>query len=323
MRAILLKEIFANKRILLIFLISIFFAMPVWAQDMELVSRELDRYSQEQQGSAVPSPEVRVSVKKTHSFEMGSETYDYKYVETDGGSEVMNYKGSYQGLFAAYTFRPADMDSFLKELALNIFRLEARYASGRVDYTGGYSDGFTITPMTYSGVKDYVYELRGLLGWEYDWIGGWQIGPYTGVGLRYLNNGGKAMPYGYDRESKYLYIPVGVTFHKDFRRGWRLGFNMEYDALVKGRQTSHLENLDPEVGAVNNAQRNGTGWRGSCKIEKDLPRLKLSVEPFYRYWNVKSSVFEPIISAGEPTGWWLYEPDNTTEEIGIKIGVGF
>ncbi len=290
-----------------IFVTHIFLTAAACAQDMKVVSDELDAYAQ----------------RKKHTFELSAETYSYKYDETVGGEKFMNTKGSYKGLLGAYTFRPVDMDSFFDEIAANIFSVEVSYAVGQVDYDGAYTDGVTVTPFTYSGIDDYTYEVRGLAGREYLWGQGWGLTPYFGVGLRYLNNGSREMPYGYDRESRYMYMPLGFTLNKQFCGGWALAWNAEYDQLVAGKQTSHFENIDPGLNAIENDQRKGFGARTSLKIQKDLAKVKLSVEPFFRYWHIQPSTIDPITYGGDVIVGAGQEPENTTQEFGVKMGVHF
>jgi hypothetical protein len=285
------------------------------AQDMELVSRELDRYSQEDQSPPANSYSTKTPDRKAHTFEMALETYNYKYQETVNGGKFMGNRGQYNGLFGAYTFRPRDVDSFFDEIFANMFRFEVRYALGKVDYTGS---------GNYYGLKDYSYEVRAILGREYYWGESWQFVPYSGVGFRYLNDGLQAYtPGGYNRESRYLYMPIGFTVHKNLRNAWGIGFNAEYDIFLGGKQISHEEDVDPGYSPVSNTQRRGFGARGSLKIEKEIPDMKFCVEPFFRYWHIQDSDAAPEMYQGVPTGWALLEPENTTQEFGIKMGVEF
>ena len=287
---------------------------------MELVSNELDRYSREHERAPVVSsdikvPEIKVSERKVHTFDVGFETYNYKYQETVGGAKFMGNRGQYNGLFGAYTFRPRDVDSFFNEVIANMFRLEGRYALGKVDYTGS---------GNYYGLKDRAYEFRGLMGREYFWAKTWQFVPYAGLGFRYLNDGLQAYaPGGYNRESRYLYMPIGFTVHKDLRYAWGMGFNAEYDIFLGGKQISHEEDVDPGYGSVTNQQKKGFGVRSSLKIEKNIPGMTLSVEPFFRYWHMEKSDIQPELYQGMLTGWGLQEPENTTQEFGVKMGVEF
>jgi hypothetical protein len=283
----------------LIVALNVFLITPVFAQDMQVVSRELDMYLKRQR----------------HTFDLGVETYRYKYVEMMDGDKFMNDRGLFYGLFGAYTFRPVDMDSFLDEVLANVYRVELRYASGKVDYTGS---------GTFEGLKDTAIEARGILGHEYNWGDTCQFMPYAGLGLRYLNDGLQAYaPGGYDRESRYLYIPLGFSIDKGLAGDWGIGLNLEYDLFIQGRQDSHIGDVDPAYDTLTNKQNKGFGARGSVKLEKRFSHMKLSVEPFYRFWHIDDSTVDPITVSGEPTLYGGMEPDNKTQEVGIKMGVQF
>lgn len=336
-----------NRIVLFLYCLTVvLMTTPAFAVNMELVSKELDHYSrygavtvQETEAPEYrPDPEeelvlppsvpvaprvrsvralseVSVPLKKRHTFEMGLETYHYKYAEVIGKDKFMGTKGTYYGFFGAYTFRPADIDSVFKEVAANLYRFEGRYASGEVDYTGS---------GTFKGLEDYIFEWRVLAGKECVWAGGWQVMPYAGIGFRYLDNGlEEYSPGGYNRESKYVYAPIGFTAYKDLRGAWGVGFTAEYDVLLYGRQVSHLQDVDSGYEPLVNSQNKGYGLRGSFRIDKALPYAKVFFEPYYRYWHIQASEIAPIIYGGSMTGYAGLEPENTTQEVGIKMGVEF
>ena len=267
-----------------------------------------------------------------HEFSFGVERYQYKYHEYDSdGAKFMHLRGYYNGLYSTYTFRPADVDSVIEQI-VSFYRAELRYATGRVNYTGGSSDAFgNVTGFTFNGVKDYTYEVRGLLGKEYALGHGWAASPYAGLGWRYLNDGAQVMPGGYNRESKYLYLPLGIDVSVDLPAAWSLVENVEFDWLIKGSQTSHLEDLDSSLRPLVNDQRKGFGWRTSLKVVKAFPHMKFSIEPYYRFWHIQKSSVEPWSTqdgsavAGPIPGTIIvgWEPDNITQEAGVKLGAQF
>jgi len=304
-------------------------AAPAVANDV--VSLALDAYAQEKN---LPSENTMSSVppstRKAHEFEWSFERHSYLYKETVDGAEFMRTEGSFQGILLSYTFRPLDLDSFT-DIIDNLYRLELRYARGEVDYTGS---------GTWDGLKDYMYEVRAVAGREFNVNPSLQITPYLGLGYRYLNNGldqipaqeidGQQFVSGYNRESTYYYLPIGVDVYQQLAGGWGIGGNLEYDLWIKGEQASHLEDMEDAQGVnagidpLYNDQKSGFGLRGSLKIDKSFARVKLGIEPYYRYWKVSDS--QPnVVTAGsgmQIVGGGL-EPRNTTQEIGVKVGVKF
>ncbi len=298
------------------------------AADVDAVSRALDVYTSDYYASpavpvpsqasvapAAPAPVAAAAGPKRHEFGVGTEHYLYKYAERlDDGSKFMSDKGNFNGVFASYTFRPFDVDSMYNELAHMLLRTEVRYASGRVRYVGS---------NEFSGIKDYSYELRGLIGKDYQVAPLLKMTPYSGLGWRYLNDGLDAnQPGGYGRESKYFYAPLGVNIERSLPGRWLVGFNAEYDWLINGLQRSHLEDVDPGYETLNNKQRHGFGWRASLKVVKELPRMSLSFEPYYRFWHIDASDVQPIVWDGLVVGGGQ-EPDNTTSEVGLRLGAQF
>ena len=105
-----------------------------------------------------------------------------------------------------------------------MFRAEGRVAFGQVDYDGGIIDLETseITPYSIDDIDDWVFEGRLLLG--ADWLYGSILNTlYAGIGYRYLNDDISFDPVGYERESNYLYIPIGYQFDNGSEMGWSFG----------------------------------------------------------------------------------------------------
>lgn len=245
-----------------------------------------------------------------HEFGIGFETFNYKYHEFDvDGSKVMNLKGVFNALVLSYAFRPRDIDSIL-ETMVNVFRAELRWGQGKVDYTGALmitdGDGNLIdtTPYEFGGKNDYMVEWRGIMGREYFINPSLVLTPYVGFGWRQLLDKKGSDPYGYDRDQRYVYMPLGVELEKRYASGWALGLNAEYDLFLQG--TQHSTGLTFE-------QTKGNGFRFSGKVLRELKHMSFSVEPFYRYWHIEDS---------KPDAGY-YEPNNKTEEIGVKVGAQF
>ncbi|MEI6437968.1 MAG: hypothetical protein WCO69_04370 [Candidatus Omnitrophota bacterium] len=258
--------------------------------------------------NAVMPPEdmvVRLTQCVRHAFSVAYEFYGYNYQEFVAGAKFMNNKGAYSGLDVEYAYHPEMPKGFAGDLVDGLL-FQGRFAVGQVDYTGS---------GNFSGIDDHMYELRALLTKTHSFAYDVSVTPFLGIGYRYLNDGlEQYTPGGYNRESRYLYVPLGVGLAKKFGDGWSLAMNLEYDHLIDGEQQSHLEDVDPTVDTAINKQRTGYGVRASFKVAKDLThRLSVFVEPFFRFWSIEKS---DIKLSG-------YEPKNTTREVGLKVGVGF
>ncbi len=337
------------KTLLLFLMLAAGFVVPSFADDV--VTRGLDEYARANDLALANISTVKHSIvassnkekvtpgalRKAHEFEFGMEHYAYTYRETVDSAEFMRMEGAYNGVLLTYTFRPVDVDS-LSQMIVNMFRAEVRYASGQVDYTGSGS---------WDGLKDFMYEMRALVGYEHDINPSLRVMPYAGLGYRYLNNGSEAMAAriidgdayysGYNRESKYYYIPVGVQVYQKLAGGWGLGVDLEYDFWSSGKQISHFEDMEDTGGAnagydaMKNRQNKGFGLRGSLKIDKALTGMTLRIEPYYRYWKIEDSEVGFMTKGGALVpvpgmpGYFEagLEPENTTQEIGVRMGLKF
>jgi hypothetical protein len=99
----------------------------------------------------------------------------------------------------------------------------------------------------------------------------------------------------------------------------RLATTIEFDYLVKGRQTSTLSDFNPAFADVTNDQRNGYGIRASMVYEKG----RWMFGPWLQYWNATRSDPAPLIVATGGTYFIVgtaFEPKNKTTEIGLRLG---
>jgi hypothetical protein len=154
-------------------------------------------------------------------------------------------------------------------------------------------------------------------------LGNLTLTPYLGFAFRYLDDNAQERYYGgYERESSYIYSPVGLEAAVRFGRGWSLVAVAEYDQFWVGRQKSHLSYYDRRLNDIENEQDSGYGLRGSVSIRKTAGRVAYALEPFIRYWNIDKSDLDTLTWKGTPIGQ-AYEPANETTEVGLMFTVVF
>ena len=185
-----------------------------------------------------------------------------------------------------------------------------------------------------SGNRDWYMEGRALTG--KDFVGKhWTWSPETGLGLRHLSNALDGVA-GY-RVDNYLYLPLGLTARTAIASHNVLTFNVEYDFLIHGWQTTHdsrfgggdIDATDVAPAFTINGQTDvsfdqhqGRALRAGAKF--DMTR-RLSVEPYWIRWEVQDSIDSNEIvtftvngiTAQENLGF--VEPHNTTNELGVKF----
>ncbi len=253
-------------------------------------------------GSAMAVEEApgQIVIGDMHVFEVGAALSTITYKEPG----TMEESGEMFGVVGSYTYRNGIM-----------MKVEGSYAYGQVDYDGALQDG---TPYQYDGIDDYLFELRGLIGYDFVLSPTTTITPYCGLGHRYLQDDAGEMPVGYDRESEYSYSPVGVTTKTDLENGWYVGVTIEYDIFLSGTQTSHMGDVASWIGDVENDQNDGYGVRGSLVVQNQ----NLVIEPFFRYWDIDES--DPVVIGVIGNQFVaLFEPENNSTEIGLKVAWKF
>ncbi len=268
------------------------------------------------QGSlSSPAPSLNDRLENQNKAEVGFEYNRFRYVEPI--FDLVD-KGNLFGGYINYTARPAKSDSLYDDIA-DVYKVETRFNYGQVDYRSSGSG-------TLDGNHDFTLEGRILVGKDYAVMTDSRLTPYLGFGVRYLNDdsSGRATStgaLGYDRESRYFYIPIGVEFTTRLADGWLVAPNLEYDIFVNGTQTSHLSDVNAGFPDIKNKQRDGFGMRGSLKFIKQNKPINLVVEPYIRYWHIDDS--DETTAAGPIFLVTGLEPENKTTEYGVKLGIEF
>jgi len=244
---------------------------------------------------------------QSQTWEVGAILSKFTYEEPG----LMKDESFFYGIEGSYTFRNQ------KDLMI---KAEGRYSYGKVDYE---STG----TGTMDGIDDYIFEIKGLVGNDFPVSGKSTITPYIGLSYRYLNDdsSGKLSSTeasGYERESNYYYIPIGMEIVTELESGWIFGLLLEYDYFLKGKQISHRSDAAPGLNDIENDQNNGYGFRGSMRFLWKDEHKESVIEPFIRYWDIDESKRVIITYNGSPYAYG-YEPANESTEIGLDITIRF
>jgi len=239
--------------------------------------------------------------KRPWRYAIGAEISHITYSER----QVMREEGIMYGISQSLTYRRGLM-----------LELNGRFSFGDVDYES-----------TESGLLDKIgdtmVEVRFLGGYDFLTSKNVTLTPYIGIGYRYLNDNSNGMvtntgASGYERESNYVYSPIGMDVAVPLNSGVSLGFTGEYDQFWRGMQRSHLSDVHDAFQDIENTQREGNGWRASARIAKETHAVDLSVETFIRWWNISESDTSDLFFANVLVGYG-YEPSNKSVEYGVKL----
>jgi hypothetical protein len=235
---------------------------------------------------------------KKHTFELGPEVSYITYKEPG----VLKEKGTMYGLVGSYTYHNRIM-----------LKVEGRFTFGKLDYyaLGG-------APVPENNNPDYLYEFRGLGGYDFPILKSSILTPFLGIGYRYFYDDVHSRPY--ERESYYLYSPVGIGFITGLGKGWSIGGTGEYDYFWWGKQSSHpIEAV--QIEDIESRLKNAYGLRGSITLGKKYKKIAFEGGPFIRYWDVRK--LEPVSqNVGlpiEPS--WISK--NHSTEVGFKLALKF
>lgn len=257
-------------------------------------------------------------------FELGSETSHFDYQEPEIG---VKDTGIFYGVYGAYTLQAArqvpvrSLKGLFDHIPDNgMLRLDGHANYGKVHYSSDDSGSD-------HGIPDYIVEVRLAGGYTFQLWGSTSITPYFGVGYRYLNDDSSGHRtstgyYGYERESNYVYVPLGFQTKSVLKGKWTWGFTTEYDFLIRGKQITHLDDVASYYNSLRSNQHSGYGIRGSVEFIYHTGPLGLVIEPFVRYWNIKKSDTSTVTCYGMTCGYG-YEPRNHTVVYGMRLGAAF
>ena len=183
------------------------------------------------------------------------------------------------------------------------------YSFGNIDYNSAGTG--TMEKQYYKGrLETYISTDRV--------VGANDLMPYIGVGYRDLldDSGFKTSStnhLGYDRLSQYYYIPVGAIWYISDS----LSLKSQYNHFIEGKQTSFLNEVLPNIYAINPINTQRLGWGIDLTLRSKLNK-KWSYYGFYRSWGIEDSDLascSPLI--------YCMEPKNKTHELGAGISYQF
>lgn len=257
------------------------------------------------------------------TYEIGTEVYHFHYEEP----ELMKQNGFMYGVngrvkvdFAKNDHIKSWSDVLKRVPNFTTFTFDGRFAKGEVDYE-------SVSTGSAKGEKNYMFESRMTIGSTLPVQTDLNVTPYIGFGYRYLNNDSAGIQtttgaYGYERESRYYYMPVGIESKKQLSEDWSYRLLLEYDFFFDGDQISHLDDVSTVYSSVRNDQNKGFGLKTGIKLIKENPNYDFYLEPFWNYWHLERSDFSSITCDNIPCAVG-YEPKNRTSELGFKLGTRF
>jgi hypothetical protein len=291
-----------------------------------------------------PAVEAGLATPSGHEVSAGVASYTYR--EPGGGEPISihapKFVAEYTGTLSLnkrrHVFVQAQVRGTIGSTTYNGW-CSPFLITPNSDSPNGYEfDIGDASPCDESGDRDWYVEGRALAG--KDLIGQrWGWSPYSGLGLRHLSNGTTGSP-GY-RIDDYLYVPIGLTARTAVASHGALSVNLEFDRLLHGWQNTRDSYLGGgEVPATATAPAftidgfsdisfsQSRGWSLRTSATYPIGR-RVSLEPYYVHWKVGASPvnYETVtftvnnVTAHEQLG--AYEPNNTTNEFGVKLGFGF
>jgi hypothetical protein len=247
-------------------------------------------------------------------FEAGLEAFQIGYKEFDEGDLFIREEGSMLGIHLSY----------VQPIAGGLFgRVRLSGAAGSVDYD----------PLDEPVVKDIDQSSGRVelhLGYDFMLKGGTSITPFAGYGARLFEDesGGietESGLVGFDREITYRYIPVGLSASIPAGGRKRINLSAQYNHVIGGEVNNLFSRIEPDAPDVELDLNGGHGLEASAMLSLPVGRRKaINVGPFIRRWELDQSDSFTIVNPDDPDeAILLFEPENRTTEIGVRLSFSF
>ena len=189
------------------------------------------------------------------------------------------------------------------------FLYTLEYSFGNVDYSSAGTG--TMKKQYYKGRLEYYLSTSSKVVAN-------DLLPYIGLGYRDLldDSGFKTSStnhLGYDRLSKYYYLPIGAIWYISDS----LSLKSQYNYFLEGKQISLLNEILPNIYTVNPENTQRLGWGIDLTLRSKL-NSKWSTYGFFRSWYIEDS---DAVSCSALI--YCMEPKNQTHEIGAGISYHF
>tara|TARA_B100000085_G_C18512829_1_gene500422 strand:- start:279 stop:1115 length:837 start_codon:yes stop_codon:yes gene_type:complete len=246
----------------------------------------------------------------TQSAELTLDITSYTYREVDPNDNFFMEDKSAPFLYSLGLRNWGDDTATSNTKSTNFsFLYTLEYSFGNVDYSSAGTG--TMKKQYYKSRLEYYLSTSSRVGAN-------DLLPYIGLGYRDLldDSGFKTSStnhLGYDRLSKYYYVPIGAIWYISDR----LSLKSQYNYFLEGKQISFLNEILPNTYTVNPENTQRLGWGIDLTLRSKLNK-KWSTYGFFRSWNVEDS---DSVSCSALV--YCMEPKNQTHEIGAGISYHF
>jgi len=246
----------------------------------------------------------------TQSAELTLDITSYTYREVDPNDNFFMEDKSAPFLYSLGLRNWGDDTATSNTKSTNFsFLYTLEYSLGNVDYSSAGTG--TMKKQYYKGRLEYYLSTSSRVGAN-------DLLPYIGLGYRDLldDSGFKTSStnhLGYDRLSKYYYVPIGAIWYISDS----LSLKSQYNYFLEGKQISFLNEILPNTYTVNPENTQRLGWGIDLTLRSKLNKT-WSTYGFFRSWNVEDS---DSVSCSALI--YCMEPKNQTHEIGAGISYHF
>lgn len=248
--------------------------------------------------ASAQAPEVRYSPTPGLEFSVGKYEETYKEKDQNGGP-LMQEVAKMTSVKLTHT---VPINQAWSQ------RVGLEYAFGDSTYTGSYWGG-QYGDLVEGDISRWRFESDLTMVFSHPDLKGLSL--TGGLGYRVLRDNLQETVGGYERQNKLFYATVGAEHRINLDNGWAFTPSVQYKHLLKGTQESSI--------AKDLSQKKGNGYDVNLRLEKtNSYGYGFAATAYLRTWDVKDSEMAPYSGGG-----YIYEPANTTKEVGVRLSYMF
>ena len=255
------------------------------------------------------------SLAKEDAIGFGVSLLEFDYAEYLDGQFLDGETGLLPGIYTNYTLDISDK-SYLT--------LVGSYYFGQLDYNGEtQGTGIPIKSTSDANIIDASFVYGQWLDSRAKSV--FRYGIYGGLGYRYwrrninptLTPAGNPVA-GVREFYDWFYFIVGVNGQVARVNDVSVELNIRATRMVSAEiEIDYLGYQNWDNNSLDLGERWGLYF--GVPIKFSAWNHNMTIEPFYRQWDIGKSNIEPITSGGVPTGSGVFEPRSETGNFGVHI----
>jgi hypothetical protein len=235
-------------------------------------------------------------------IELGLKNSYFNYNEEDyDGSWLDSETGWLDGIHVAYKNKNPDTNQY--------WQITYEQTDHDTQYDGSYWDGTPCTSTTDNKFNTAEFIFANPISDMGNVYG------FIGVGFRSWE---RILSVSQSEKYSWWYMPVGFRWEYSVTDKWEGAVDVTAKIMFNGKMKGYMTDYDNTK--VNLGNKPGLKIALPCTY-KISSQVGLIITPWYEYSSIGQSNEVLLTGSGPYAGYYTYEPDSTTNQYGIDLGI--